>query len=114
MRKFIAACMPIFTWKIALLVIGLGGGVLVLVDRLLGLAIVASLVPIALLVACAIPCLAPLLLLRRRTPAKAAAPDQAVKVESAIGCSCGQEVCQVGSTAGTCQSSMQPRTEKLA
>lgn len=112
MRKLIAACMPKLTWKIALLVIGLGGAVFVILDRLLGLAILASLVPIALLVACAIPYLAPLVLLRRRTPAHAVS-DQVVKGEADMGCSCGQAVCHVGSAAGTCQSALQPRAEQL-
>jgi hypothetical protein len=112
MHKLIAAWMPKLTWKIALLVLGVGGAVLLLIDRLLGLAIAASLVPIALLVACAIPCLTPLVLLRRRTPGHATS-DQVVKGEAGMRCSCGQAVCQVGRAAGTCQSALQPRAEKF-
>lgn len=114
MHKIIAACIPTFTWKVALLVIGIGGAVFVFLDRVLGLAIVTSLVPLVLLVACAISCFASLALLRHRTPAHAAVPDLAITIKADEGCSCGQEVCHVGSAAGTCQSARQPRTEKLA
>lgn len=96
MRKLIATCAPTPTWKIALLVIGLGGMFLIL-DRLLGLAIVTSLGSIALLIACAIPCLIPLVLLRRQPPARAAAPDQALRTSAGAGCSCGQ----AGDASGT-------------
>ncbi|MDZ4720015.1 MAG: hypothetical protein SH847_16310 [Roseiflexaceae bacterium] len=92
MRKLIDACLPTRAWKLALLILGGAGVLLVIADSLLGFARIASLAPLILLAACAIPCLIPLALLRRRNPDHVVAPAHVVNSGSTTDCACGQDV----------------------
>jgi len=93
------SCAPWLTWKhagVAALVIG---GI-VLCTGLPSLGVLAGAVPLLLMVACLVPCLAPLVLLRRRRGAPASGvtgtPLTAASEQDAGGCRCGGTTCATG------------------
>lgn len=98
MRNVIKECAPWLNWKVAavfavvVVCIGLLGGANV---ELLAL---AGATPILAIVACLVPCLIPLVLLRRKKE-----PATTV-VQTAGGCSCGSDACTIGNGADSCQS----------
>jgi predicted lysophospholipase L1 biosynthesis ABC-type transport system permease subunit len=92
MLKLVKACAPWLTWKVGLVAV-LGLVVLVSFDKLLGAVLVGA-TPVVLALACLIPCLIPLVFLRKKKTASPITPTPAdTKSES---CNCGGDNCQIG------------------
>lgn len=88
MFKLIKTCVPWLNWKVGLGIL-LGAVVLASFDKMLGLATVGA--PILLMLACLVPCLIPLLFIRR-TPVQ-----KFPKVGSSKTCGCGNDSCTIHS-----------------
>ena len=108
MRKLIKECAPWFNWKVAavfavaIVCIGL------IIGANAGLLAIAGATPLLAIAACLVPCLIPLVLLRRKTE-----PGQNTTPATG-GCSCGSDACTTGADASSCQSQVITVTEKRA
>jgi hypothetical protein len=108
MLKVMKECVSWLNWKnagIAALVIG---GI-VLCTGLPSLGALAGVVPLLLIVACLVPCLAPLVLLRGKNRNRDAIqrdtiPLTELRGQAANTCGCGQDSCSTGDGSSTCQS----------
>jgi hypothetical protein len=101
MLKLVKACAPWLTWKVGLVAV-LGIVVLASFDKLLGLAVLAGATPILAVLACLIPCLIPLVLLRKK---KAASLITQADTKSAS-CNYGGDSCQMGENPHSRQNEM--------
>lgn len=84
MLQALKQCAPWLNWKVVG-VISLVAAGLILCTGLPSLSILAGVAPLLLLIACLVPCLAPLAFVRRKS--QSAAPKMT--------CGCGQATCQV-------------------
>jgi hypothetical protein len=89
MLKLVKACAPWLTWKVGLVAV-LGIIVLAFFDKLLGALLIGA-TPVVLALACLIPCLIPLIFLRRKK-AKSATNQVSTTSET---CDCGGDSCQL-------------------
>jgi hypothetical protein len=106
MRKLIKECAPWLNWKVAAVfavaVVCIG----LIVGADVGLLAIAGATPLLAIAACLVPCLIPLVLLRRKKePVQNTTPATG-------GCSCGSNVCTTGAAASSCESQAITVTEK--
>lgn len=102
MLQTLKQCAPWLNWKIVG-VVGLVAAGLILCTGLPSLSIVAGVAPLLLLIACLVPCLAPLVVLRRKAQSQSAAPQTIPLSSSQTSCGCGQENCQGANSANSCK-----------
>jgi hypothetical protein len=114
MLKLMKECAPWLNWKTAgvaaLVVVGL-----IVCTGMPSLGVLAGVAPLLLIVACLVPCLAPLMLLRRKhqvqdTIQHDTTPPVALQEQAGNTCGCGQNSCSIGSSSNTCRSEL-PATE---
>jgi hypothetical protein len=106
MRNLIKECVPWLNWKVAAVFVAAVVCIGFIVGADAGLLAVAGATPLLAIVACLVPCLIPLVLLRgKRVPAKNIAP-------TTEGCSCGSDACTIGSGTDSCQSQVLLVAEK--
>ena len=106
MLKVMKECAPWLNWKnagIAALVIG---GIIICTG-LPSLSVLAGVAPLLLIVACLVPCLAPLVLLRRKNRNPDTIPLTAQGGQTVNTCGCGQDSCSTGDSPNSCQSEQQ-------
>ena len=106
MLKVVNECTSWLNWKnagIAALVIG---GIIICTG-LPSLSILAGVAPLLLIVACLVPCLAPLVLLRRKNRALDTIPLTEQREQTVNTCGCGQDSCSSDNSANSCQSEQQ-------
>jgi hypothetical protein len=102
MLKVMKECTSWLNWKnagIAALVIG---GI-VICTGLPSLSVLAGVAPLLLLVACLVPCIAPLVLLRRKNRNLDTIPLTEQRGQVANSCGCGQDSCSTADTPNSCQ-----------
>jgi hypothetical protein len=108
MLNLVKACAPWLNWKSAAVIALVAFGVAFCLGmRALGL--LAGAAPLLLMLACLIPCLIPLALLRRRGPDQAAATRLTIPLaeqpgQAAASCGCGKDSCGVGDGPSACWS----------
>lgn len=100
MLKLVKECAPWLDWKVASVATLVGVGVGVCLGMpVLGL--LAGAAPLLLIIACLVPCLAPLILLRRKgrntTASPVTIPLNALQGPGSGTCGCGQASCGVSS-----------------
>lgn len=105
MLNLVKACAPWLNWKWAGAVALLAFGAAFCLG-VPGLGLLAGVAPIFLLIACLIPCLISLALLRRKNGGQVASTQPTIRLteEGAATCGCGKESCGVGGGANACQS----------
>jgi hypothetical protein len=108
MLNLVRACAPWLSWKTAA-VAGLVAVGLALCLGMPGLGLLAGAAPVLLIIACLIPCLIPLALLRRASRNRAAATQATIPLteqpgQAAATCGCGKDSCGVGDGPSACQS----------
>ena len=106
MRKLIKECAPWLNWKIAAVFAAAVVCIGFIVGADAGLLAVAGATPLLAFAACLIPCLIPLVLLRRKKE-----PAKTVALATA-GCSCGSDVCTTGTGNDSCRSQLSLVTDK--
>lgn len=103
MLKVVKQCAPWLNWKNACIAALVVGG-LILCTGLPNFSILAGVVPLLLLVACLVPCLIPLTLLRRKNHAQGIVQLSEQPGQAATSCGCGQDACRIGDGKDSCQS----------
>jgi hypothetical protein len=98
MLKLVKECAPWLNWTNAA-VAALVVGAIVICTGLPSLGVLAGIAPVLLLVACLVPCLAPLVLLRRKNREWVAQAEPNMS-----SCGCGQDSCRTGDSSNACQS----------
>jgi hypothetical protein len=102
MLNLVKACVPWLNWKNAGIAALVVGG-LMLCTGLANLCILVGVAPL-LLVACLVPCLLPLTLLRRKNHAHGIVQLSEQAGQATNSCGCGQEACRIGDGQDSCQS----------
>jgi hypothetical protein len=98
MRKLIKECAPWLNWKVAAVFAAAVVFIGLIVGADAGMLAVAGATPLLAMAACLIPCLIPLVLLRRKK-------QPSGNTMPATGeCSCGSDVCTTGTGTNSCQS----------
>jgi hypothetical protein len=108
MLKLVKECAPWLSWKTAGIAALVAVG-LIVCTGMPSLAALAGAMPLLLILACLVPCLAPLVLLRRSnrsqdTTQRDTIPLVALQEQAGNTCGCGQDSCGIGSGSNTCQS----------
>jgi hypothetical protein len=105
MLNLVKACAPWLSWKTAA-VAGLVAVGLALCLGMPGLGLLAGAAPVLLIIACLIPCLIPLALLRRGGRNRPAATQATIPLseQGAATCGCGKESCGIGDGPAACRS----------
>ena len=103
MLKVVKECAPWLNWKNAGIAALVVGG-LILCTGLPKLSLLAGVAPLLLLVACLVPCLIPLTLLRRKNHAQGIVQVSEQPLQAADSCGCAQAACRIGDTPSACQS----------
>jgi hypothetical protein len=105
MRNLIKECAPWLNWKVAAIFAAVVACVGLIVGADAGLLAIAGATPLLAFALCLVPCLIPLVFLRRKkeTPKSTA---------STTGCTCGSDACTVGTGADSCQAQVSLVTEK--
>jgi len=110
MLKLVKECAPWLKWPNAALG-ALAVGAIVICTGLPSLGVLAGIAPVLLLVACLVPCLAPLVLLRRRNRKRETIQRDIVSLvaqsePNVSTCGCGQDSCRTGDSSNACQSEL--------
>src|ERR1044071_7173342 len=97
MLKLVKACAPWLNWTNAA-VAALAVGAIVICTGLPSLGVLAGIAPVLLVVACLVPCLAPLVLLRRKNRERDTLQRDIVSLvaqsePNVSTCGCGQDSC---------------------
>ena len=105
MLNLVKTCAPWLNWKSAgvIALVAFGAAFCLGVPNL---GLLAGVAPILLLVACLMPCLIPLALLRGKNRNQAASTQATIRLtkQGAATCGCGNDSCGVGGGANACQS----------
>lgn len=110
MLKLVKECAPWLNWTNAAIA-ALAVGAIVICTGLPTLGILAGIAPVLLLVACLVPCLAPLLFLRRKNRQRDPMQRDTLSLVAQSGsnvstCGCGQDSCTTGDNSNACQSEL--------
>ena len=105
MRNLIKECAPWLNWKVAAIFVAVVACIGLIVGANAGLLAVVGAAPLLAFALCLVPCLIPLVFLRRKkeTPKSTA---------STTGCTCGSDACTVGTGADSCQTQISLVAEK--
>jgi hypothetical protein len=108
MLNLVKACAPWLSWKAAA-VAGLVAFGVAFCLGMPALGLLAGAAPLLLMLACLIPCLIPLALLRRGGRNRAAATQATIALmeqpgQTAASCGCGKDSCGVGDGPSACRS----------
>ena len=102
MFKVVKQCVPWLNWKLAgVAVLGVVG--LMLCTKLPALSILAGGAPLLVLVACLVPCLLPLALVRGKGRDRGTVQLSEQHAQATESCGCGQNACEVGEASNTCK-----------
>lgn len=114
MLNLVKACAPWLNWKTAA-VTGLVAFGVAFCLGMPGLGLLAGAAPVLLMLACLIPCLIPLALLRRGGRNQAVATQATIPLmeqpgQAAASCGCGKDSCGVGDGPSACRSEAAARS----
>src|SRR5689334_22193680 len=110
MLKLVKECAPWLNWTNAAIV-ALAVGAIIICTGLPSLGILAGFAPVLLIVACLVPCLAPLVLLRRKNRKRDMIQLDTVALVAqsrpdVSTCGRGQDSCSTGDNSNACQSEL--------